>query len=392
MSKRNVGRGFTLVELLVVIAIIGVLVALLLPAIQAAREAARRTQCNNNLKNISLALQNYHDTYKVFPMGVQIARRGAELERGWGPSWWYGILPFVEQRNIYDRIHATSQSGGPTSPVPFFTADALNPHVNNALRTLAPDVMRCPSSPLPLMETQTGEVALPSYVGISGGTDISATSEDYGEEGSLPGLPNWAPSPTRRYVNQNKGASVGGAIVTSSGMLPPAQHINIAGVTDGTSNTMIVSEQSDWLRHIDRNISTPYHGDPGWNDEDGPRTAGGWVTGTRSAAANRQVARAVSPMDTYTSAPNTEEWTAGRIFNITTVRYPADLKRVMGGDGYPGVRQTAGHNNPLQSPHPGGILCAFVDGSVQFISGTTNFHVLLQIAIRDDGQSVTLGQ
>ncbi len=380
MRKRNAGRGFTLVELLVVIAIIGVLVALLLPAIQAAREAARRSQCLNNQKNLALALQNYHDTYKVFPMGAQVAVRSGELVMG--PSWWYGILPFVEQRNIYDRIQARQASGQSG----IFTADSLNPLTSNALMNLAPDVMRCPSSPLPLMETQSGPIALPSYVGISGGSDISPDSDDY----SGAGPNNWAPSTNRRYVNQNKAFGPSNSIITSSGMLPPAQHINMAGCTDGTSNTMIVSEQSDWLRHQNRTISTPYHGDPGWN-QDGTGTAGGWVSGT--SGITTQVPRATS-LSTDSSSPSDAEWPAGdlTLFNIVTVRYPADLKQVMGDPNYDGVSQTMGHNNPLQSPHPGGILCAFVDGSVQFISGTTDFAVLLRIAIRDDGQSVTIGQ
>src|SRR5210317_1090085 len=110
MHRKFVGRCFTLVELLVVIAIIGILVALLLPAIQAAREAARRTQCNNNLKNIGLGLQNYHDTYKMFPAGAAGRRwlapgpGGNTGGRNLGPSWYYATLPFMEQRNIYDKI------------------------------------------------------------------------------------------------------------------------------------------------------------------------------------------------------------------------------------------------------------------------------------------------
>ena len=177
MRRKMSGRGFTLVELLVVIAIIGILVALLLPAIQAAREAARRTQCNNNLKNITLGLQNYHDTYKVFPAGA----RNATFPSRVGPSWWYGALPFMEQRNIYDKIAATMRLGSPLgapryalsgNPTP---PGGLNAYtdVRDAMRKLAPDYMRCPSSPLPLTRSTSGASGVcPSYVGITGGTDI----------------------------------------------------------------------------------------------------------------------------------------------------------------------------------------------------------------------------
>src|SRR6187549_3151742 len=89
--------AFTLVELLVVIAIIGVLVALLLPAVQAAREAARRTQCINNLKNIGLAAHNFHDTFKWLPYAAQ---NDDQVDYGAG----YGLLPFMEQKEVADRM------------------------------------------------------------------------------------------------------------------------------------------------------------------------------------------------------------------------------------------------------------------------------------------------
>ena len=97
-------RGFTLVELLVVIAIIAILIALLLPAVQAAREAARRIQCTNNIKQIALAFHNYADSHKRFPPGATPGAPGQAIHGGPGNSWWVTVLPYIEQSGIYDLI------------------------------------------------------------------------------------------------------------------------------------------------------------------------------------------------------------------------------------------------------------------------------------------------
>src|SRR2546423_12532004 len=104
------GSPFTLVELLVVIAIIGVLVALLLPAVQAAPEAPRRMQCSNHLKQIGLALQNYHDVFNSLPFGARaryVNTSGtAPAGQNWGPSWYVSILSFAEQKPLSDLMEA----------------------------------------------------------------------------------------------------------------------------------------------------------------------------------------------------------------------------------------------------------------------------------------------
>ena len=105
LSDRHTHSGFTLVELLVVIAIIGILIALLLPAVQAAREAARRAQCLNNVKQFGIALHGYHDTHKVFPPSYlsQAAGGGVDSAPGW--AWGVLILPFMEQQAVYDSFN-----------------------------------------------------------------------------------------------------------------------------------------------------------------------------------------------------------------------------------------------------------------------------------------------
>ncbi|MEX0728364.1 MAG: DUF1559 domain-containing protein [Planctomycetaceae bacterium] len=116
MRKHYMGRGFTLIELLVVIAIIAVLIALLLPAVQQAREAARRTECRNHLKQIGLALHNYHDAHRVFPIGAFFSDRGG-LQFAWG--WSVFILPYIDQANFYNSLNlqsTTYPAGGSYSP------------------------------------------------------------------------------------------------------------------------------------------------------------------------------------------------------------------------------------------------------------------------------------
>ncbi|MCU0977784.1 MAG: DUF1559 domain-containing protein [Pirellulaceae bacterium] len=369
---------------------VGVPLALILPAIQAAREAARRTQCHNYLTQIGMSLQNYHDTYKVFPMGAMHAGPANESARI-GPSWWVGTLPFCEKRNIYNRVIFLQQSGAPGNGA--FNAENINANIAGApLANLVPGYMRCPSCPLPVMESVDGPILLPSYVGISGGCDLWPPSPDYVGDGesAATGLPPPMSGVTIQYRNRRKGPGhTSGGIITPSGMLPPCEHVGLASCTDGTSNTMIVGEQSDWLRDVDPANATRYHGDAGWDTSGtGPAAAsttagGGFISGT--------VKFAPVPLDAA-GKPSSQISPAGPYdcYNITTVRYPPNYKRVLGTKALPGCSEDHGINNPLQSAHPGGLLVVLVDGSVQFISQTTDLAVLLRLAIRDDGQLVRI--
>ena len=156
-------RAFTLIELLVVIAIIAILIALLLPAVQQAREAARRTQCKNNLKQLGLALHNHHDTYQYFPPATsQDQPPFGPAASNWGASWMIYILPYIEQSSLYNQLTIGGGTGyGNTANGAKFAGVRIGGY-------------RCPSSPLPDTTTSAvpgcaaGQMMMPTYVAITG--------------------------------------------------------------------------------------------------------------------------------------------------------------------------------------------------------------------------------
>ncbi len=222
---RSFGRrvGFTLVELLVVIAIIGVLVALLLPAVQSAREAARRMRCTNQLKQIGLSCHNVHDVTGYFPSGHRVTFSGGSTQvyfLGWGVQ----ILPYIEQDALFKQYDDT---------VP-------NLHANNQMvRESFVPTYTCPS------ELKPKQILVPATQANTGGTgNVAFMSSSYrGMSGvSATGFDQWAGFPSEVIVNMAQGAGLRGMLHTDwvGGVTPE----RMANITDGTSNTLLVGERS----------------------------------------------------------------------------------------------------------------------------------------------------
>ncbi len=246
----RVSRGFTLVELLVVIAIIGVLVALLLPAVQAAREAARRIQYSNNMKQIGLALHNFHDTYNVLPGHIHFQNRIGLNGNYW--TWKTGLLPFMEQQNIFDLLLVASTELASDDRLSIGSAHMAGGDPGRRAVMQTPNLtFRCPSDigePL----SQTGDwTALRQ--GLDGNYIPQARSNYVGSNHSH--LHRRNESANGVFVN-SRIPSVGVPWTTNAGW--SAQSKGLRDIIDGTSNTIAVGERASRLRGVLMRASVVY--------------------------------------------------------------------------------------------------------------------------------------
>jgi prepilin-type N-terminal cleavage/methylation domain-containing protein/prepilin-type processing-associated H-X9-DG protein len=325
MVKAPASRhGFTLIELLVVIAIIAVLIALLLPAVQQAREAARRTQCKNQLKQFGLALHNYHEAYNSFPIGARNAgSAGGEA----GPSFWLGMMPYLDQAPLYNGY---DPNVGLNTSATYFNGKFVS-------------LLNCPSSSVPKKGVSQDRPGSPTvtyahYIGISGAVSDPANGF------------------TETRVKTGTCCEGSNNIIAGGGMLVPAVVINIAMVTDGLTNCMMIGEQSQFLFQTDGtkvNVSR-------W----------GWIDGGNDSFGNVPVES--SSFNVY----------PGRIPSLNTVRYSPNYGTY---DAANGIGWNFGSNNPLNSAHTGGVHVLMGDGSVRFLSENLNLATLKRLATRDDG-------
>ena len=363
LRKRS---AFTLVELLVVIAIIGILIGMLLPAVQQVREAARRSACQNNMKQLSLACHNFESSRQKFPPGVNhsrnvstapLIRREPIIPRAGSDyamrlAWGTFLLPFLEQQNVYDQFESDTDG---------FFLDALNNNPYNGPNNLTSIV---PYTPMPAF-------MCPSDGSPEGDGNAFYTHNAIQaiEQGSL-----W--NAKSSYV-ANCGAvnffseSVNPVTSILWGPFSRNSRVKFQDITDGSSNVILFGERSSTVGNLPENVTDPY--------------GAVWAGRTNSNS---------SYMAGHTTTQ--DAWSEGcGLFG--RVGIPADFAG--GGEGFDnaglstavelGVNGTQKWQGLVSSEHPGGGNIGMGDGSVRFLSDNTAFETLQFVAMMSDGAPVS---
>ena len=340
--KRLRSRGFTLIELLVVIAIIAVLIALLLPAVQQAREAARRTQCKNNLKQIGLALHNYHDTFTVFPFGKGPSYPGAAPYARWSQNAL--ILPYIDQAPLYTSINfsAPPETPGMGGVINFMPAYVSPTGTNSAACRTVISMFFCPSD-----GSASGDWAgQNNYAANQGGWLCDRSDQPGSATDSSPGE-------------------------VQSGVFYYLSQCRMRDMTDGTSTTCFFSEKI-------RGRGTP-----------DPKSDLFVIPHQVTRDATYQACQAINPA---TATPLTSKWGYSWVMgeNCCTLYHHVAVpnSKSCAGTGFPGTMTNMAMQVSANSRHTGGVHSLTGDGAVHFVSENVDLNVWRALGTRAGSETV----
>jgi prepilin-type N-terminal cleavage/methylation domain-containing protein/prepilin-type processing-associated H-X9-DG protein len=357
---RKKSAGFTLIELLVVIAIIAVLIALLLPAVQSAREAARRAQCTNNLKQLGLAVHNYHQQNNVIPLqGMYPASQ--DVSWGWSYGWPLAILPQIEQQTMFNAFNFSTGLFG-NSGTPNFASQGNTTVAYSQIATLI-----CPSDGLRIPPSKP--YGTTNYVGNMGG----------------PGVISWM---TGTVVPN-------GAFISGWGDAQNFGPIDFAAVRDGLSSTALFSER---LTGINSSVQVRLDSQDSKRGIFNTGTGGGAKTGVAGATLFYQGCKALpgTTMSINVQA-NGYVWCAAYPWHVAVNDYthfgpPNSVSCQNPSTEYFGSWLTfigPSHSAPPSSNHSGGANLCLADGSVKYIKDSVNIQAWWGLGTRAGGETLS---